>query len=270
MRRLYDLARDRGIVVNYAKSEIESSFRRPVFVSDIEQFRDLLAGVSGFRSDVYPGLHLTHAEYDQPPERFGSSGRRRGFHFFLDIDGIRSLESARRTAEAMADHLSALEVPHWVQFSGREGFHIHIPGGAFPRYLDGQSFVDVAPGIFPDIKHSLIRAAAAADRDALSDVALHPRAYHPTSQGIQRMPFSIHEGSGRVSLPLLPGELGGRSSSHPEFHRDEVGPRLDVALELSGGVDGLLSALESERDRKPPSYIKGQPLRRAASRPSAP
>ena len=168
---LYRLAKGRGLVVNYAKNEIESSFMRPVFPSGRDGFRKLLERLP-VRSQGHPGLHMTHAGYERRPTSFGDEGTRNAFNFFLDIDGRGSLGPARRVAASMANVLGDLDVPHWVKFSGSSGFHVHVPSSAFPDLIDGRPFLAVAPSLFLDLKHFLVRRASEECRGDLLRLSL--------------------------------------------------------------------------------------------------
>ena len=248
---LCSIAQGRGVVVNPSKVEIENSFRKPLFPSDRREFENLLLGL-GHPS---PGIHLTHAEYEVSPSTFGDGGRRRTYNFFLDIDGRSSLKPAGRLAASMASELSRLNVPHWVKFSGSKGFHLHIPSGAFPEYIDGVPFETIAPGLFLDLKHMLIRRAATRSRGDLLASIIHPKRYYGTSQGIQRLPFSRHETTGLIAMPLADDEILGFEPPKPgEVDTAEVEDRASLISNGDGGFDDLISALQEDAKKPLPFY----------------
>jgi len=250
---LYRLTRGRGLIVNASKDRIESSFRNPVFPSSEDDLRRLLISLHPL-GGRHPAVHMTHSRYRVPPGFFGDEGKRESMDFFLDIDGRRGLGPARIVTASMMDELARLDVPSWAKFSGSSGFHIHIPSTAFPKTIDGQAFPSVAPRLFLQLKHFLIRTAHTSCRGALRDSVIHPKHYYGTSQGIQRMPFSRHETTGLVALPLRREEIRG---FQPQDANIRPGDELDDRLSLiapPGSAEGLLPLLEEEGGRRPPLY----------------
>jgi hypothetical protein len=251
---VYGMARGRGVVVNRAKDQIEASFTKPVFPSSRDDLGRLLLGLDSGDSGN-PGVHLTHSEYQRLPTSFGDEGERRAFHFFLDIDGRDSIRPAQRVAASMAEELGRLNVPHWVSFSGSEGFHIHIPSDAFPSAVDGHDYLSSAPLLFLDIKHFLVRRALESfPRDLLRTV-IHPKRYYGTSRGIQRMPFSLHETTGLPSIPIPRGDVLGfdpRSAGGPMAN--VVDSSLDAMRPSGGSAEALISFLDRERTLPKPFY----------------
>ena len=254
LEAMYRLARGRGLVVNYSKEQIESSFTRPVFPSSRDDFARLLAGLQ-MRPQGFPGLHLTHAVYSRRPSSFGDEGIRDAFNFFLDIDGRTSLGPARRVVASMARALEDLNVPHWVKFSGSSGFHLHIPSSAFPARIDGRPFLTVAPDLFLDIKHFLVRRAGEERQRDLMRSVIHPKRYYGTSQGVQRMPFSLHEATGLHADPVPDEEI---DRFNPRLARgldtDGLEARLALLGRSEGSADGILAVLEDERGKALPFY----------------
>ncbi len=251
--RLFDLVNGRGLVVNSSKNCITNSFRKPVFIEGKEDFRNFLMGLRGGPGG-YPAIHVTHARYDRIPESFGESGSKRDFRFFLDIDGRSSLDSARRVTLSMVEELESLGVPHWVKFSGCRGFHIHVPWGPFPEVIDGESIIDLAPKLFLDIKHHLIRKAREGCPEALLDVIIHPEKYYRTTQGIQRLPFSLHEQTGKVSLPLHKEEL--ENWPPKKIRKSSLESRFNIIEHDRGDIDQLISTLEGERTEPAPFFLR--------------
>ena len=203
----------------------------------------------------HPGLHLTHSEYLAPPKAFGECGTRRAFHFFLDVDGRGSLEPARRVVARMARELGRLDVPHWVKYSGQSGFHIHIPSSAFPPLIDGNEFIGSAPDLFQDIKHFLVRSTSNECPNDLLRTVIHPKRFYCTSQGIQRLPFSLHENTGRLSLPIRDDEIWSFEPGKAEMRGDlDLDPYLKVLNPQGGSMEELLSLLEEDRRKPIPFY----------------
>jgi hypothetical protein len=248
---MFSLASGRGIVVNPSKPEIEDSFRSPVFPSERREFKDLLLSLEG----GYPGIHLTHAEYTENPIAFGDGGKVKNLSFFLDIDGRHHLKPAGRVVASMTSELSRLKVPHWVKFSGSSGFHLHIPASAFPDKIDGVPFDEVAPRLFLELKHLLIRRAAGENRTDLLASIIHPKSYYTTSQGIQRSPFSRHETTGLLAIPLSDEEIPSfEPPRRGEIDPGDIAERTSILRCNRSSVDGLISALEDDREKPLPFY----------------
>lgn len=254
LEAVYRLAKGRGLVINYNKDQIESSFTRPVFPSSRDGFRKLLEGLPA-RSQGYPGLHVTHAGYERRPSSFGDEGTRNAFNFFLDIDGRASLGPARRVTASMVRTLGDLDVPHWVKFSGSSGFHVHIPSSAFPDRIDGRPFLAVAPNLFLDLKHFLIRRASKECAGDLARSVIHPKLYYGTSQGVQRLPFSLHETTGLLAEPVPDDEVGRFTPGLAgALDPKRLEGRLAALAQSEGSADGIVGALEDERKKPPPLY----------------
>lgn len=250
LRTVYGLAKGRGLVINYSKDQIEESFTRPFFPRSLQNFTNILRTISD-----RPGLHLTHSEYVVPPKAFGECGTRRAFHFFLDVDGRGSIEPARRVIAMMARELGRLDVPHWLKYSGQNGFHLHIPSSAFPPSIDGNGFLELAPDLFLDIKHHLVRTASNECPSDLFRTIIHPKRYYYTSQGIQRLPFSLHENTGRLSLPISGEEIWSFEPREAEMRGDlDLDQHLAILNPRGGSMDELLSLLEEERGKPVPFY----------------
>ncbi len=251
LAKVSDIAAGRGVVVNHRKGRIEESFRRPLFPRTKGDFAGIILG-QGLRLG-HPGIHLTHAEYDRHPLRFGDQGGSRAFHFFLDVDGRNSLSPAKNVISSMSSSLEEVGVPHWLKFSGRSGFHLHIPASAFEDTL-GTNPAQTAPRLFLDIKHFLIRRAAEECPSDLADSILHPKRFYPTSQGIQRLPFSLHEETGLLAVPLVRRDLrhfDPRIASVKGFRAEDS---LQAMTPERGSLNGLLARLNDEKARPLPAY----------------
>jgi len=251
---VWRMVEGRGLVITSSKSTIEESFRNPFFPRGRSEFRDLLLRLSP--SDSFPGLHVTHGRYLERPRFFGDTGKRQQIGFFIDIDGRPSVKAAARVTRAMADALESLDVPHYVKFSGARGFHIHVPPGAFPAAVDGVPFSEIAPKVFIQAKHFLVRQAIAKLRGLVFETMIHPKHYYETSQGIQRLPFSIHEQTGLPSTPLLDEEISAfRPARILGLDEASLSERVDIARPSGGSADRLLEAAEEESGRTPPPYL---------------
>jgi hypothetical protein len=180
---------------------------------------------------------------------------RKGWDLILDID-CQHPEYSKIAAQIIIEVLSSHGISSiGLKFSGNKGFHIGVPFEAFPEkigamkteFLFPEAARKIAFYIKETIKEELGRRimmlegnefAAIANKTGKTEKELQIkefRAYEAkklylnvesflvidtvliSSRHLYRMPYSLHEKSGLVSMPLLPENL-------PAFHRDDAKP----------------------------------------------
>lgn len=152
---------------------------------------------------------------------------RTGFDFILDIDAKAKFEHARTAAVVVCEMLADFGVRPTVKFSGRRGFHIAIAAEAFPASIDFKPTAAQYPAI--------PQAVAAFVKESVSDKLLEAliqqeggvaalascikglpelTAYafvelesNWSSRHLFRAPYSLHEKSWLISLPIRLFEL---------------------------------------------------------------
>ena len=156
---------------------------------------------------------------------------RTNWDLVLDIDCDDSFELAKKTAELVVEELRQHGIKNiYVKFSGNRGFHIGVKGEAFPRDIGDEKFSDLYPnlarGIVDYLRHQLedkivkeVRAQGLEDEMKTDD---GPDPYQVSDiendwgqRHLFRMPYSLHDGSGLVSLPISPDEIS-------EFEKEDA------------------------------------------------
>ena len=156
---------------------------------------------------------------------------RTNWDLVLDIDCDDSFELAKKTAELVVEELRQHGIKNiYVKFSGNRGFHIGVKGEAFPREIGDEKFSDLYPnlarGIVDYLRHQLedkivkeVRAQGLEEEMKTDD---GPDPYQVSDiendwgqRHLFRMPYSLHDGSGLVSLPISPEEIS-------EFEKEDA------------------------------------------------
>jgi hypothetical protein len=243
---LYVGVRDRALVVADHKKALAHLREKPTFPKSRDDLAETLASwiEKPDNRAGFPGLHCTHAVYDEPPKRYGDSGTWKAFHFFVDIDSKRDLEEARKVTTAMCEELDRYDVPYMIKFSGLAGFHIHIDYGSFPRKIDGRELIYICPRLYQKLKVHLISKACRTF--GWTTTPVHPSQYRKDTSGLQRVEYSLHEHSGLVSRPMRREELPGFKLTDALISKVEI---LDDWRRVgpSSSLDALVSELGDVR-----------------------
>lgn len=162
----------------------QNGFRSPDEI--LSQAQEALEGMEGTVPRRYPAFHGTLARL--PTDRRFMRRGQKGADLVMDIDVKGDYKEAFRDGRKILDFLDSYNAPYRVKFSGGSGPHIIIPYEAFPESLSGGRF---------DRAHKLL----------FQIVTSRSRASHVdgsfTSTGhFYRMPYSLNEITGLVSLPL--------------------------------------------------------------------
>ncbi len=151
---------------------------------------------------------------------------RSGWDLIIDIDAKAKVEHARIAAQSVISFMKDYGITHSVKFSGRRGFHVGISWEAFPQKID---FTDVAKS-YPDLPRAIAGFIREKTSNQLMDLlvgleggvaALMKTADAKTlspyefvdiekewgSRHLFRMPYSLHEKSWLVSVPLAEKQL---------------------------------------------------------------
>lgn len=151
------------------------------------------------------------------------SNLRTGWDLVIDIDCDHSFELAKDTAELVIEELRQHGIEEIsVKFSGNRGFHIGIRSEAFPEKVNGEKITFM----YPELPRGIIQYI----RDDLEDKMIEKVREHgledemESEEGLKpysvsdiennwgqrhlfRMPYSLHDSSWLVSLPIDPDEL---------------------------------------------------------------
>lgn len=154
---------------------------------------------------------------------------RKGFDIVLDIDAKFKFEHARAAAIAVCNFFADSGVKANVKFSGRRGFHIGVAAEALPERID---FKPVEHR-YPEILHTLATFIKEKARDAVLEALIQEEGGIAALAGLAkdlseltpwafvdlesnwgnrhlfRMPYSLHEKTWLVSMPLRLFKLKG-------------------------------------------------------------
>ena len=131
----------------------------------------------------YPGFHGTLAKY------YGNIRKaQKGADLVIDIDVKQNFREAFKSGRKVLDFLDFYNVPYRIKFSGGSGPHIVIPYEAFPESLSGDRFDRAYKLAF----QTIMSRSRAGNIDG---------SFASTSH-FCRIPYSLNENTGLVSLPI--------------------------------------------------------------------
>ncbi|MEW6063172.1 MAG: DNA primase small subunit domain-containing protein [Nanoarchaeota archaeon] len=169
-----------GDVLSFAKSGATS------FHMSIERWRDPLRLKAG----------MTKLELDK---------LRIGWDLIIDIDG-KNVEYSKEAAVLIIGALNFYNIHNIsVKFSGNKGLHIGIPFEAFPSMIDDKEI----KLLFPDLLRMIIEHLKSMikehleeriGKDPFSKVSIDTQLI--SNRHMFRAPYSLHEKTGLVSLPI--------------------------------------------------------------------
>jgi len=196
-----------------------------------------------------------------------------GWDLIIDIDSKFKLEHGRAAAIEIIDFLKEWGINPTLKFSGRRGFHVAIANEAFPQEID---FKPLAKG-YPEIPRTIMRfvkekckerilealveeegGLAALSKFASEMAELSPYYFVDVEESwgnrhLFRAPYSLHEKSWFVSVPIPVFKLKRFSVENAKPERVKVGAPFLVSKE-GEGRELLLAALDwaaKERVEKP-------------------
>lgn len=148
------------------------------------------------------------------------SNLRTGWDLVIDIDCDESFELAKDTASLLVEEIRQHGVKNIsVKFSGNRGFHLGIRSEAFPRKVNGEDIAELYPrlprGVIEYLRNELkdrmkrkvrehgfeeeMQTDSGVDPYQVSDIENNWGHRH-----LFRMPYSLHDSSWLVSLPIDP------------------------------------------------------------------
>jgi len=160
---------------------------------------------------------------------------RDGWDLVLDIDG--PFELSKIAAKLLIDALKFHDIGKFsVKFSGNKGFHIIIPFESFPEKVRNENTKDLFPEgprkIAEYLKSFMYNHKEKNFLLREKIVEKYPKEYESlddpfsivdidtvliSSRHMFRAPYSLHEKSGLVSIPIDPDKID-------EFHKDDAKP----------------------------------------------
>lgn len=184
----------------------------------------------------------------------------------IDIDCDDSFELSKVTAELVVEELRQHGIENIsVKFSGNRGFHIGVRGEAFPQEIGDESYTDLYPhlarGIVDYIRHNLKDQMISEVRDAgfkeemETDSGLDPYQVADIENDwgqrhLFRMPYSLHDGSGLVSLPISTEEISDFEKEDAEIEKIDFEEDFLKEYEKDEGTNLAVQALDFVEDRR--------------------
>jgi hypothetical protein len=191
---------------------------------------------------------------------------REAWDLVIDIDCDESFELAKVTAEMLVEELRQHGIENIsVKFSGNRGFHIGVRGEAFPEKIGDEDYSKLYPhlarGIVDYIRNNLEeRLISEAENRGFSDQISTDDGKDPFQvadiendwgqRHLFRMPYSLHDTSGLVSLPIEPEEIMDFEKKDAEI--EKVDFETDFLKEFKKGEASNLAvqALDFVEDRR--------------------
>lgn len=202
-------AKDREVAVKFADKGFG---KRP----DILQFEN---DVYEFAKQGATSFHISEEHWTNPQLLKAGMIKneldkvRKGWDLILDIDG--PLEYSKITANLIIEALKFHDIENIsCKFSGNRGFHIAIPFTSFPKKVKGQ----VTKLLFPEgpkviasylkemikdpLKEEILKKDLSKDKDLNPFSILDIDTNLISNRHMFRSPYSYHEKSGLVSIPI--------------------------------------------------------------------
>lgn len=202
-------------------------------------------------------FHCSEENWSNPLQLTSESSKnyldelRIGWDLVLDID-CKFFEYSKIAAQVLSSAMDHFDAPHTIKFSGNNGFHIAVPFEAFPETVhDTPTTV-----LFPDGPRKIASFLTAMIKSVLSDKILefenidqitkrtgklheelvNNNEFNPFAiMGIDtilisprhlfRMPYSFHEKSNLVSMPIKKNKIA-------EFEKSHANPETAIPTEL--------------------------------------
>ncbi len=220
---------------------------------------------------------------------------RTGWDMVLDVD-CKFLEYSKIAAAIIAEALSHHKIRHLTaKFSGNHGFHIGVPFQSFPKEVNGTEtrllFPEAAKRIALYIKENItarlaseileleggkynnvakktgvpVAQLSSVDENNKATLKVEPFLAIDTillsSRHMYRMPYSMHEKSGLVSIPVAIDEIRGfdKATASPDkisvsdikfLDRSKAKPSEDVKDFFTRAFDATFKEPEQEKEAK--------------------
>ncbi len=252
LARLFEMSRGREVIPVFRDGIYGRRPNSVQFPADILYFAK--NGAVSFHCSVEHWKNPSALSNDM--KRRDLDAMRTGWDFVLDIDSDAGIEVAKITAKLLIEEMQKNGVKNIsVKFSGRRGFHIGIPFGAFPDVVN----IEPTAAQFPSLAQKIAQYLKASIREKLAqeiislDSALKARItdgtrknYGNATQSVVltqdgtdpyaivevednwsvrhlfRMPYSLNEKTWRISIPIDPARI-------MEFSPDEAEPNAVLA-----------------------------------------
>lgn len=188
---------------------------------------------------------------------------RTGWDLVIDIDCDHSFELAKDTAELVVEELKEHGIGHVsVKFSGNRGFHIGVRAEAFPEKINDLELEEMYPrlprGIIEYIRANLrsemlelVMEYELADKMEEQDPYTVSDIENDWGQRhLFRMPYSLHDGSWLVSLPIEPGRIQDFEKQDAEMENVEFEKGFLDTYEENEATNLVVQAMDFIEERE--------------------
>jgi hypothetical protein len=210
-------SKDRTVISYYSRQEIQQSifsFARDRKIAVVRNFHPIFQRLRK-PEDILPimlRISESHTSGRQWPSmhgtisRYAPDGQMTGCDLVTEIDYKRSWSKSFDIARPLVKFLRELGVCFLVKFSGHTSPHIIIPAEAIPEGLHGAS----AYRSFFSLVRNKVKQSSYLDRS-------FSRPSH-----FLRLPYSIHELTGKVSVPIRPEDYDSFSPRQARMESVEI------------------------------------------------
>ena len=191
---------------------------------------------------------------------------RESWDLVIDIDCDESFELAKETAKLVIEELRQHGIENIsVKFSGNRGFHIGVCAEAFPEKVGDEDIAELYPqlgrGIVDYIRENLrdelvekVRKQGL-EEGMETDEGLDPYQVSDIENDwgqrhLFRMPYSLHDGSWLVSLPIRPEEIDGFEKEDAEMDKVEFEVGFLDSFEENEATNLVVQAMDFMEQRR--------------------
>ena len=191
---------------------------------------------------------------------------RESWDLVIDIDCDDSFELSKVTAELVVEELRQHGIENIsVKFSGNRGFHIGVRGEAFPQEIGDEHYSDLYPhlarGIVDYMRNNLRdQMIREVEKSGLTEEMQTDEGKDPYQvadiendwgqRHLFRMPYSLHDGSGLVSLPIEPDEISQFEKKDAELESIDFETDFLRDFEEDEATNLAVQALDFIEDRR--------------------
>jgi len=191
---------------------------------------------------------------------------RQGWDLVIDIDCDYSFELAKETAKLVIRELNEHGIESvGIKFSGNRGFHISVARDAFPEKIGGEEISDYYPKlprgivnyIRKNLRKDMIELVEEFGYEEEIDTDQGKDPYQDAdiendwgSRHLFRMPYSLHDGSWLVTLPIKPEEIDEFEKSDAEIDKIDFETDFFINSEEGEATNLAVQAMDFIHERE--------------------
>ena len=191
---------------------------------------------------------------------------RENWDLVIDIDCDDSFELAKETAKLVIEELHQHGIEHVsVKFSGNRGFHIGVCAEAFPNKVDSEEitlmYPQLARGIVDYLREELrdemiqkVReygfGEKMSEEDEQDPYQVSDIENDWGQRHLFRMPYSLHDGTWLVSLPIEEYEIDGFEKTDAEMDKIDFETDFLGSFEKNEATNLVIQAMDFLEERR--------------------